>query len=81
MVPPASLIMNIDPGSQVPSMVGVLSAMIPPLIGVVIVSGGGAAVSIVNVVVAGVLVFPTASVVVKERVFEPSGSAVVGVKL
>jgi hypothetical protein len=81
MVPPAFRIVKLEPGSQVPFIVGVLSLVILPLIGHVIVRGGGAAVSIVNVVLVGILVFPTTSVIVTERVLEPSGKDIIGVKL
>jgi hypothetical protein len=60
----ASRIVNIAPGSPVPFMRGVLSPVTLPSTGHVIVSGGGAAVSTINVVETGELVFPAASVVV-----------------
>jgi hypothetical protein len=70
---------NTDPGSPVPLIVGVESHVVLPLIGHVIVRGGGAAVSIVNIVLVGTLVFPAISVVVTLIVLDPSGSGVVGV--
>jgi hypothetical protein len=75
------MIVNIVPGSPVPLTIGVLSPVVLPFIGHMIVSGGGAAVSTMNVVVLTGLVFPAASIVVTLRVLDPSGREVVGVKL
>jgi hypothetical protein len=72
---------NTDPGSQVPLIVGVLSLVMSQLVGLAIVGVDGAVVSMmIGIGVAG-LVFPAVSVDVTERVFIPSGRGVVRVKL
>jgi hypothetical protein len=80
-VPEAFLTVNILLGSPVPVRVGVVSLVRELLAGTVIPGATGAVVSTTNVVAVGVLVFPAVSVRVTEKVFDPSGSGVVGVKL
>jgi hypothetical protein len=65
---------NVEPGSPVPLIVGVVSEVVLPFIGQVIISGGGALVSTVIVVLVRVLVFPAASVRVTLMVLDHSGS-------
>lgn len=72
--------MKIDHGSPVPVISGVLSVVVDPSTGVVIVGGGGTSVSISNVVVADGEIFPASSVVVTFRVLFPSGKSVVGTR-
>jgi hypothetical protein len=83
--PEAFRIVNTDPGSPVPLIVGVESFVkyegvtSPPAL--VIVGVVGRRESIVNTVVVGVLVLPAMSTSVTLYVFDHSGRGVVGVKL
>jgi hypothetical protein len=77
----AFLTVNILLGSPVPVRVGVVSLVRELLAGVVMPGATGTVVSTTNVVALGVLVFPAVSMRVTEKVLDPSGSGVVGVKL
>jgi hypothetical protein len=79
--PEASRMVNTDPGSQVPLMVGVLSLVRSPFVGLAIVGVAGAVVSICIGRKRGELVFPAISVVVAEREFSHSARGDEGVKL
>lgn len=74
-VPSASVMVTVDPGSAVPVTVGVLSIVVLPLTGLVMLGAEGADVSTLNVVVTGPVVFPALSVSVTLMEFDPSGSA------
>jgi hypothetical protein len=78
-VPEALVMVNTDPGSPVPLMVGVLSLVMRPFVGLAIVGAVGAVVSIWIGSVRTGETFPVASVDVAMREFSPSGSRVVGV--
>ena len=79
--PDPSVIVNVDPGSPIPLIVGVESLVRRPLVGLAIIGVAGAVVSTVTEIFCGVLVFPVESVAVTERVFTHSGSAVDGVNV
>jgi hypothetical protein len=86
MTPPEAFrIVKVEPGSQVPLMVGVLSVVIygdnvsPPALMIVGVTGTSE--SMINIVVIGRLVFPTKSIRVTLYVFDHCGIGLVGVKL
>jgi hypothetical protein len=72
-VPEVLVIVNTDPGSPVPLMVGVLSLVIRPFVGLAIVGAVGAVVSIWIGSVRTGETFPVASVDVAVREFSPSG--------
>jgi hypothetical protein len=74
--PEASRIVNTDPGSQVPLMVGVLSFVRSPFVGLAIVGVAGAVVSIVSRSRVAGLIFPDISVIVMLYSYVPSISSI-----
>ena len=78
-LPDPSVILNTDPGSPVPLMVGVLSDVRDPLIGDVTIGALGGVVSMVTSTITGNHALPARSVVITLSVLEPSGRETVGV--
>jgi hypothetical protein len=65
-VPDPSVMVNTEPGSPVPFIVGVLSLVMSPSVGLAIVGVTGVVVSIVRGRLTGLLTFPAVSVVMTE---------------